>query len=999
MRNLYRHSKKILIAIALLILLASGWSRTAQGQQPPNQHADRGWKQDAIGLIPHLLPSTAAATSIKPSQYPSLAPSDMAAWSRLTFQSLRDSNWEIYQANGDGSNQTRLTNMAASDITPRFNRGTTRITFVSSRTGSYQIFTMNPDGSNVTQLTSTSANNYNPSWSPDGTKIVFSSYRDGQSEIYRMNADGSQPVRLTANPGYDSQPVWSPDGTKIAFTTDRGTPANTGNRIWVMNTDGSGQTQLSTQIWSEDPNWSPDGTRIAYDADGNDDGWQEIWVMNSNGSYPQYLYQPPEYQTDAWVRSWSPNGQYIAFTRLTWTYIGGNWYWVTAYLDALDTTTGTVVRLSNQGEDWFPDWQTADILAPSSQVSAPPLWQNTSTFNVLWSGLDTGGAGLAAYDVQYRDGLNGVWTDWLPKTTKTWSAFTGQTGHTYFFRIRARDNASNLEAYRGGNGDAVTTIYRYALSGHVLDNRDQPISVAAVLANPAAMNPAFSQRNGRFDLYFTSGNTYNLTVTRNNFGTLPPLQGVILPGTTASLAFYLPPSDNRITDGDFESGTLSNWQAFGEITPTMTTTAHTGNAAVLLGGTTTQPNTGPWRSTLEQSIVFSPALVSGTLSLLYQVVAANPLSDTLQAYLIGSTETMSYALPLTSSGWIHQWWDISAWSAPTATLRIELAQGDKDRLVNVIVDEVSLGSVAAKSHDAYLPLMALQSRPVITPSTDQWNFDVGINPEGIAFDGANMWVANTGSNNVSVIRANDGTPIMTPTIGAYPHAIAFDGTNMWVTHYGNSANTVSVLRAHDGATVMTLTVGTNPAGIAFDGTNMWITNYSDDTVSVLRASDGALVQTLPVSNGPFGIAFDGQNMWVSNYGAGSIVGNTVSVLRASDGQQIMTPTVGSRPLKLAFDGANMWVTNDFSNNVSVLRASDGHLIRTIPVGSRPNGIAFDGTNMWVVNYNDKNVIVLRASDGSLMPTVQAVGLHPTDIAFDGANMWVANLDDNTVSKR
>ena len=231
-------------------------------------------------------------------------------------------------------------------------------------------------------------------------------------------------------------------------------------------------------------------------------------------------------------------------------------------------------------------------------------------------------------------------------------------------------------------------------------------------------------------------------------------------------------------------------------------------------------------------------------------------------------------------------------------------------------------------------------------------------------------------------------------VGVRPSGIAFDGVNMWVANSGS--NSVSVLRASDGNHGMTPTVGINPAGIAFDGMNMWVTNGGSGSVSVLRASDGFKVMTPTVGEGPWGIAFDGANMWVANSSS-----NSVSVIRASDGNHVMTPTVGEGPWGVAFDGANMWVTNGNDNFVNVLRARDGFKVMTPTVGSGfsgPDGIAFDGTNMWVTLYGGDTVKVLRASDGSLVTTVP-VGGAPSGIAFDGANMWVANHDDNTVSKR
>ena len=58
----------------------------------------------------------------------------------------------------------------------------------------------------------------------------------------------------------------------------------------------------------------------------------------------------------------------------------------------------------------------------------------------------------------------------------------------------------------------------------------------------------------------------------------------------------------------------------------------------------------------------------------------------------------------------------------------------------------------------------------------------GNGPQGIAFDGANIWVANFASDNVSKLRASDGANLGTFATGNYPVGIAFDGANIWVTN-------------------------------------------------------------------------------------------------------------------------------------------------------------------------------------------------------------------------
>lgn len=115
--------------------------------------------------------------------------------------------------------------------------------------------------------------------------------------------------------------------------------------------------------------------------------------------------------------------------------------------------SATVANLS--GKDWHPDWQTTDLLAPTSAM-APLLPISPATFTVSWSGSDNGPAGLRDYDIQVRED-NGPWMDWQLGTTATSLPYTGVGGHTYAFRCRARDNVFNLEPYRD-LPDAATTV-------------------------------------------------------------------------------------------------------------------------------------------------------------------------------------------------------------------------------------------------------------------------------------------------------------------------------------------------------------------------------------------------------------------------------------------------------------------------------------------------------------------------------------------------------------
>ncbi len=55
------------------------------------------------------------------------------------------------------------------------------------------------------------------------------------------------------------------------------------------------------------------------------------------------------------------------------------------------------------------------------------------------------------------------------------------------------------------------------------------------------------------------------------------------------------------------------------------------------------------------------------------------------------------------------------------------------------------------------------------------SFAVQNSPSSVAFDGANIWVANSGSNTVSKVRPSDGPILGTYTVGTSPQGLAFDG--------------------------------------------------------------------------------------------------------------------------------------------------------------------------------------------------------------------------------
>jgi Tol biopolymer transport system component len=178
------------------------------------------------------------------------------------------------------------------------------------------IFAMTATGQNPVPLTSGPDYDQGPSYSADGERIAFNRFPgngdDGQ--IWVMNQDGSGQTQLTSgSPNSESNPAFSPDGNRIVF--DRFTGAGS-PQIWIMNADGSGQTQLTFPGSSGDtasaPTFSPDGQKIAFVRPSG--GFAAIWVMNADGSGQTPLTSGSATSSD-FEPDFSPDGQRIVFRR------------------------------------------------------------------------------------------------------------------------------------------------------------------------------------------------------------------------------------------------------------------------------------------------------------------------------------------------------------------------------------------------------------------------------------------------------------------------------------------------------------------------------------------------------------------------------------------------------------------------------------------------------------------------------------------------------------
>ena len=226
-----------------------------------------------------------------------------------------------------------------------------------TRLSDRQIYRVRADGSGLRRLT-TDGENRSPAWSPDGRRIAFVR-RSGPAidggDVWLMDADGSNLAQLTRDGGYNSV-TWSPDGARLAVS-DNGIYYSS---VWVIGANGGARTLVATD--AADPAWSPDGQRIAFVRVSGDDCCLAVWVTNADGTDARPLTAPDG--SIFWGIAWSPDGSSVAYSdarRLRLVNVDGS--------DNREVASSVEM----QGADWSPDGKWLAVMLPSSEPWVPAI--------------------------------------------------------------------------------------------------------------------------------------------------------------------------------------------------------------------------------------------------------------------------------------------------------------------------------------------------------------------------------------------------------------------------------------------------------------------------------------------------------------------------------------------------------------------------------------------------------------------------------------------------
>jgi Tol biopolymer transport system component len=176
-------------------------------------------------------------------------------------------------------------------------------------------------------------------FSPDGSQVAFSSDPDGVTLMSLKDGDTTVvPNQPPQDRFLSGDLAWAPDGRRLAFVNDE--------TIFTISLDGSDLREVTQGSL---PSWTQDGEHIVFVSgwDGSTGGEGDIMVVRGDGTGPRFLVRGlyPDvspsadevaYSTPTGVfvlplaggtpqlvvpngfgPVWSPDGEFLAFTRYT----------------------------------------------------------------------------------------------------------------------------------------------------------------------------------------------------------------------------------------------------------------------------------------------------------------------------------------------------------------------------------------------------------------------------------------------------------------------------------------------------------------------------------------------------------------------------------------------------------------------------------------------------------------------------------------------------------
>jgi YVTN family beta-propeller protein len=285
------------------------------------------------------------------------------------------------------------------------------------------------------------------------------------------------------------------------------------------------------------------------------------------------------------------------------------------------------------------------------------------------------------------------------------------------------------------------------------------------------------------------------------------------------------------------------------------------------------------------------------------------------------------------------------------------------------LSELAYVAVGVSSGEGKLSIIDTATNRRVTTVGLSSPYGYALTPQGVGItpSGSKVYVAGgpppQGSPSYIFVVDTARGMIVTPVqVREFPVSVSTtpDETKVYVANYGS--NNISVIDATTNQVKATVSTGNRPNGIAVtpDGKQAYVTNWASSSVSVIDTATNQVTDVIPVAQFPGGISItpDGTRAYITNF-----LSNMISVIDTATNQVVLTFPVpvpaGGYPEKISITPNGNWIyiTIWSNNSVMAIDTKTHQAVNTVSVGLDPQCIAFthDSRRAYVTNRGNSTI--------------------------------------------
>jgi YVTN family beta-propeller protein len=265
---------------------------------------------------------------------------------------------------------------------------------------------------------------------------------------------------------------------------------------------------------------------------------------------------------------------------------------------------------------------------------------------------------------------------------------------------------------------------------------------------------------------------------------------------------------------------------------------------------------------------------------------------------------------------------------------------------------------------------------------------VGDKPLGLAIGIGGVWVANLGSDTVSVIDPATGDRLGDPIpLEGGPADVAVAAGSVWVS--ASAAGSVMRLDPASGDAVE-IPIRATPLSLAASNEAVWVTHLEQNLVSRIDPRSDEVVAEVRVGEGPSDVAAGEGAVWVAAGDDGTVTRIDPVADRATSRIE-----VGGSPEGIAVGEGAVWVSDASSGSVSRIDPGSNRVAARIEVGKGAEGIAVAAGSVWVADGESGVVTRIDPATNEVAdtaPVAKGIG----GLAAAEGTIWLSQTDRDRV---